>query len=67
MLFIGLLLDNFVPIIVIKLDDASVKLFNASITMKIDPATKPTNALKPTSKALPIMPIILVLIIFFLF
>ena len=46
------LLASFAPMIVIKLDSTSVKLFNASSTMAIELATSPTIALNSASNML---------------
>lgn len=60
---LGLLLEIFVPIIVINDDKASVKLFTASNTIAIEPTIIPIVAFNPTSIIFPTMPNIDVLII----
>ena len=52
---------NFVPAIVMILDKASLKLFIASITIAIELASTPTNALNNANTIFDIILIILVL------
>ena len=61
----GCLPASFVPMIVIRDEPASDRLFTASSTMAMECVISPTAALNPASAALAPMPIMLVLMICF--
>ena len=52
--------DSFVPIMVMTLESASLRLLIASITMATELAKRPTAALKPAKRTLATIPIQLV-------
>ena len=55
--------ESLVPMIVMTLDSASLKLFTASMMMATELASRPTTALNAASNTLAMMPTQLVLII----